>query len=261
MSLFASTADYYRRFRSGVPREVAELLSEITPLGSPRRHLDVGTGTGFVVQALRPYFDEAIGVDVDDELLTVARDEADRSLANHRETFIQGPAETFSLEPAWLVHIVTVCRAFHWFDRPTFLEHVIQYMHKGGTLAVLGDQSIWAGGAEWKDAARDVVQEVLGGARRAGTGAYQSPSGSFLDDLASAGFTGITARTVPVTRTRTVESVIGLLHSMSFASPAVLGSRIGNFDTRMREELTPLVDDDGFLIDDNEFYIYWGTRP
>jgi len=261
VSLFASTADYYRRFRSGVPREVAELLNEIAPLGSPRRHLDVGTGTGFVVQALRPYFDDAIGVDIDDDLLAVARADAQQATASRRETFVHGPAESFSLEPGWLAHLVTVCRAFHWFDRPAFLAHVIGFMAPGATLAICGDRSIWAGGQTWKIAARDVVQEVLGNARRAGTDMYQSPSGSFLEDLESAGFTGITARTVPVSRTRTVDTVIGLLHSMSFASPAVLGDRIDHFDTRMHDELTPLVDDDGLLIDDNEFYIYWGTRP
>lgn len=240
---------------------MAELLSENAPQRSPRRHLDVGTGTGLVVQALRPFFNDAIGVDVDDELLAVARAETDQSIANRRETFIQGPAESFSLEPGWLAHLVTVCRAFHWFDRRAFLEHVIQYMEQDGTIAVLGDQSIWAGGDEWKDAARDVIQRVLGPERRAGRGTYKRASGEFVDDLADAGFTAVTSTRVPVRRSKSVESVIGLLHSTSFASPAVLGDRIEEFDTSMRDVLVPLADEDGLLIDNNEFYIYTATRP
>ncbi|WP_167132602.1 class I SAM-dependent methyltransferase [Paramicrobacterium chengjingii] len=261
MSFFASTADYYRRFRSGIPEDVSRVLSESAPNGSPRRLLDVGTGTGFVVQALLPYFDEAIGVDVDEELLAVARADTSDEIANRRARFIHGPAESLTLEPGWLAHLVTVCRAFHWFDRPAFLTNIIGYMADGATLSVFGDRSIWAGGQDWKIAARDVVQEVLGEARRAGPSTYGQKSGSFIDDLDNAGFTGITARTVPARRTHTVDSMIGLLHSTSFASPAVLGDRIDHFDARIREELSPLTDEEGTLVDDNEFYIYTGTRP
>lgn len=261
MSLFASTAEYYRRFRAGVPEEVAHHLSENAPQGSPRRLLDVGTGTGFVVQALRQYFDEAIGVDVDEELLAVARAEANDETGNRRESYIYGVAESFTLDPKWLAHLVTVCRAFHWFDRPAFLHHVIGFMAPGATLAIFGDRSIWAGGQDWKRAACDVVQEVLGDARRAGSGTFQQNSGNFVDDLHRGGFTGITERTVPVNRIHTIDSVIGLLHSTSFASPAVLGDRIAHFDARIRDELAPLADGDGYLVDDNEFFIYTGTRP
>ena len=52
MSTFAGTIDYYRKYRPGIPSEVAEILSAAAPQRRPRRLLDVGTGTGLVVEAL-----------------------------------------------------------------------------------------------------------------------------------------------------------------------------------------------------------------
>nr|WP_157312248.1 class I SAM-dependent methyltransferase [Microbacterium sp. MAH-37] len=255
--MFASTAEHYRRHRSGVPAEVAEILADAAPQGSPRHLLDVGTGPGFVISALLPWFDEAIGVDLDADLLAVAREE----LPGDRVGLVQAPAESFETPETWSAHLVTVCRAFHWFDRPVFLRHVAERMAPDAVLAVFGDQSIWAGGDEWKDRTREVVQEVLGEQRRAGAGTYDRPAGRFEDDIADAGFHGVTTTRVPVVRTKTVDGVIGLMHSMSFASPAVLGDRAGEFDRILRERLEPLADGDGLLTDHNEFQIILATRP
>lgn len=257
MSLFASTAEYYRHYRSGIPADVAAVLNDAAPAGRPRRLLDVGTGTGLVIDALLPQFDEVVGVDRDAELLAVA----DAEFTGAPVRLMNAPAEAFSLEPGWQAHMVTVCRAFHWFDREAFLARIPSMMVADGTLAVFGDQSIWAGGDEWKDRARAVVQEVLGEHRRAGDGTYARPARTYTEDLADAGFTGIDERLVPVVRTRTLDSVIGLLHSMSFASPAVLGDSVERFDRRIAEELTPLVDAEGLLTDHNEFHIVTGRRP
>lgn len=51
MSLFTGTIDYYRQFRPGIPREVADIFDAAARHQTPRRLLDVGTGTGLVVEA------------------------------------------------------------------------------------------------------------------------------------------------------------------------------------------------------------------
>ncbi len=66
--------------------------------------------------------------------------------------------------------------------------------------------------------------------------------------------------TVPVQRKRTLESVIGYLHSTSFAAPRLFGDRIEEFDRALRDRL-PASATDGVFIDDNEFGILLGRRP
>lgn len=58
MSLFHGTVGFYRQFRPDIPAEVADVLEAAAPAGSPRRLLDIGTGTGLVVEALRGRFDD-----------------------------------------------------------------------------------------------------------------------------------------------------------------------------------------------------------
>lgn len=230
-----------------------------TPVGVPRRLLDVGTGTGFVLQAFADRFDDLVGNDPDPDLLAVADRELSPLVAIGQVRLIPGSAEEFVTPDGWSPQLVTVCRAFHWFDRPRFLAHVHAMLPPGGVLAVFGDHSIWAAHAVWKDAVLNVVQEFLGTDRRAGDGLYQAPAGDYADDLVRSGFRNVRRERVPVQRTQTIDSVIGYLHSTSFASLAVLGDQANAFDARVRERLEPLIDADGLLVDDNEFDIVTGT--
>lgn len=121
-------------------------------------------------------------------------------------------------------------------------------------------RSVWAANAPWKTATIDVVREFLGEERRAGAGTYRAPTHDYADDLVRAGYRSVVRQSVPVRRTHTVESVIGYLHSTSFASLAVLGDRTGAFDDQLPEQLAPFVDADGLLVDDNEFDILTAHR-
>jgi SAM-dependent methyltransferase len=259
VGLFTSTAEFYDAYRSGVPDDVADVLSAAAPSGVPRRLLDVGTGTGFVIRALLPAFEEAIGVDPDRDLLAVAGRGLEVDVAAGRVALLHATAEDFVVPPGWRAHLVTVCRAFHWFDRPRFLERAAASLVPDGTIAVFGDRSVWASNAAWKAVALETVQEFLGRERRAGAGTYRAPEGDYADDLRRAGYRDVERRTIPVTRTRTVDSVIGYLHSTSFASLAVLGDAADAFDDRLRERLDPLVDDTALLVDENEFTVVTAT--
>jgi SAM-dependent methyltransferase len=256
--VFASTAEFYGAYRADVPPVVARRLEEAAPSGGVdgvRRLLDVGTGTGFVITALSPYFDDAIGVDPDPELLSVASRSLASQIAQHRVTLLRGTAEDLTVPSGWRPQLVTVCRAFHWFDRARFLARAGDVLAPGGVLAIFGDRSVWAANAPWKTATLEVLREFLGEERRAGAGTYRAPTHDYADDLIEAGYSSVERQSVPVRRTRTVESVIGYLHSTSFASLAVLDDRADAFDDQLAERLAPFVDTDGLLVDDNEFDI------
>jgi methylase of polypeptide subunit release factors len=72
VSLFTGTVRFYRQYRPGIPDSVAAVLDAAAPHGSPRRLLDVGTGTGLVVQALLGRLHDIIAIDNDPDMLTAA---------------------------------------------------------------------------------------------------------------------------------------------------------------------------------------------
>lgn len=72
MSAFAGSAQHYPRYRPGIPKDVAEIRDAAVPRRQPRRLLDIGTGTGLVVEALLARFDEIIAIDTYGEMLAAA---------------------------------------------------------------------------------------------------------------------------------------------------------------------------------------------
>jgi SAM-dependent methyltransferase len=258
VTLFRGTAEFYRQHRSGVPADVAAVLVEAAPQRRPRSLLDIGTGTGFVVEALQADFDDVVGIDVDADLLRVAR----RSLHardGQQLRFLECSAEQFQPPGGWTADLVTICRAFHWLDRPTVLARLDAYVATDGVVAVFGDNSIWAANAAWKSEVKAVLVDFLGERRRAGDGTYRRPR-PYTEDLAGSPFSAWTRLSVPVRRERTLDSVIGYLHSTSFAAPRLFGDRVGEFDQALRERL-PAYATDGVFVDENAFDLLLARRP
>jgi len=150
VTLFQGTAGFYRQHRSGVPANVAAIVAEAAPQRRPRSLLDIGTGTGFVVEALQTSFDDVIGIDIDTDLLQVARGVV-QPLHGQRLRFIEANAEQFQPPNGWAADLVTICRTFHWLDRPAVLTHLDQFVASDGAVAILGDNSIWAANAPCLD--------------------------------------------------------------------------------------------------------------
>lgn len=258
MTLFQGTAEFYRQHRSGVPAEVAAVLVEAATQRRPHRLLDIGTGTGFVVDALLDSFDDIIGIDPDAALLEVALSSV-HPRPGQQLRFVESTAEQFSPPGGWIADLVTICRTFHWLDRPAVLARLDQQVTADGVVAIFGDNSIWAANAPWKSEIKAVLAEFLGEQRRAGDGTYRRPR-PYTDDLDQSSFSHWTQQTVPVRRERTLDSVIGYLHSTSFAAPRLFGDRLQEFDEALRVRL-PEHASGGVFVDDNEFTILLARRP
>lgn len=143
--------------------------------------------------------------------------------------------------------------------RPRVLDRLASIVAPDGVVAVFGDNSIWADNAGWKSEIKAVLAEFLGADRRAGSGTYQRPA-PYTDDLDASEFCDWEQLTVPVRRERSLDSVIGYLHSTSFAAPHLFGDRLGEFDEALRERL-PQHSENGMFIDHNEFGILIARRP
>lgn len=115
--------------------------------------------------------DEVIGIDVDADLLAVARRSVEPR-PDQQIAFVQARAEEFVPPAGWTADLVTICRTFHWLDRPLVLDRLDQIVAPDGAVAILGDNSIWADNAGWKSEIKIILAEFLGDRRRAGAGTY-----------------------------------------------------------------------------------------
>ena len=72
-ALYAGSAPYYAVGRVSYPIALAEALAEQLGLDGSGRLLDVGCGPGSLTLLLAPWFEQATGVDADQDMLAEAK--------------------------------------------------------------------------------------------------------------------------------------------------------------------------------------------
>ncbi|RBO88494.1 MULTISPECIES: class I SAM-dependent methyltransferase [Nocardia] len=260
MSMFTGTVEYYRKYRPGIPESVAVLLDQAVPQRKPRRLLDVGTGTGLVVEALLGRFDDIIAIDNDPDMLAAAEAALRPQLPVGTTLALSAiEAEDFMPPDDWKADLVTICRAFHWIDQEVMLQRLDSQVAPDGAVAIFGDSSFWAAGSPWKSAVRSVVKDFLGDERRAGDGTFKHHDRPYSEIMRESPFSHVEEFTVPVHRTWSAESILGYLYSTSFAAPHLFGGRLSEFEQAVRQQLAKFSSDDSFP-EDNEFVIRIGRR-
>ncbi|SHN52698.1 Methyltransferase domain-containing protein [Geodermatophilus obscurus] len=261
MNLFAGTAPFYRKYRPGIPPAVADVLDGAVPPGTPRRLLDIGTGTGQVVEALLGRFDDIIAIDNDAEMLAAADSQLRPQLPPGTTLLLrQSTAEAFESPSGWLADLVTICRTFHWLDQQAVLARLEGQVQPHGAVAIFGDNSFWVATSPWKRAVRSCIQQFLGEERRAGAGTFSTHDRPYSEIMQESPFSVVEEITVPVHREWTSETIIGYLYSTSFAAPHLFGDRRDAFEQALRETLRKFSDDDTFP-EENEFLLRIGRRP
>lgn len=260
MSLFTGTVGFYRQYRPGIPDSVAAVLDAAVDQRSPRRLLDVGTGTGLVVEALLGRFDDIIAIDNDADMLAAAEAALRPALPEGASLVLdQTTAEDFVPPTGWHADLVTICRAFHWLDQAAVLAQLDAQVNPRGAVAIFGDNSFWVATSPWKTAVRSVIQDFLGEQRRAGGGTFNHHNRPYSEIMQESQFHQVDEVTVPVQRMWTADSILGYLYSTSFAAPHLFGERLEEFDNTARARLAEFSDDDTF-VEDNEFLIRIGRR-
>ena len=261
MSNFAGTAIYYNRYRPSIPSEVAEyLIFEANRYAPATRLLDLGSGTGQVVEALYHNFNEIIAVDSDAEMLNIAEKKL-RLIVSEETTisFYNCRAEEFLAPINWTASLVTICRAFHWMDQEKILKHLSNCISSTGAVAILGDRSFWQADTPWKKAVRKVIQDFLGEKRRAGKGVFSHHDRPYSEILKESPFSNVTEFTIPVCRTWNTESIIGYLYSTSFAARTLFGKKIDEFEYKIKIALAEFSKDDIFY-EENKFITLIGRK-
>lgn len=253
MGLFTGTAEYYDKYRPGLPAEVVSVIMQAVK--APVALLDLGTGTGRVLEQFAPYFSDIIAVEPDADMLAIAQ----RRLAPYPAHFANTAAEDMKLPRGWQASLVTICRAFHWMDQQRVLRLLEPHVARTGTIAVFSDNSFWQAADPWSKVVREILQAYLGPERRTMLGTYKPPREYFGETFVSSVFTRIERHSVPVVRTWSLDEIIGYLYSTSFASHAVLGAKAEHFERELRAALAGLSPENSF-VEHNQFDILLASR-
>ena len=135
---FSENAPHWDRIRSLYidEREVEAALVEIVAAASPRDLLDIGTGTGRVIEVLAPRVGQALGIDQSREMLAVARVNLERAgIANgmvRLGDMYQLPLPDASFDA------VVIHQVLHYADRPAMaIAEAARVLRPGGVLAVV----------------------------------------------------------------------------------------------------------------------------
>ena len=218
MSLFKGAAEYYARYRPGYPPELIAQLAAAAGLDGTGRLLDLGTGTGQLAVPLAAHVEEVVAVDVEEEMLAQLPSTIRK---------VHGRAE--DVDESWgSFRLVTIGRAFHWMDGPRVMERLARVTRQ---LALVGDSHEYS---EAQTTVLEITRELLGERPK-----MKQPTVRYEDALAQSPFDDVTLISVEVERTWTIEQLIGLAYSTSYASLQCIGDRREEFERTMRERLKP----------------------
>ncbi|HTZ34455.1 MAG TPA: metalloregulator ArsR/SmtB family transcription factor [Stellaceae bacterium] len=135
---FRDSAPHWDRIRSLYvdEREVEAALVEIVAAAAPRDLLDIGTGTGRMIEILGPRVGQALGIDQSREMLAIARVNLERAGAANGMVRLgdmyQLPLPDASFDAA-VIHQV-----LHYADRPAAaIAEAARVLRPGGVLVVV----------------------------------------------------------------------------------------------------------------------------
>ena len=240
--LFEGTAAYYSRYRFGYPAELFDFLVERFNLSRGSHVLDLGCGTGQVAIPLAKRHMPVRAVDPDIAMLAEGlRVESESGAVG--VAWQRGDDKNLAELGLPRLGLCIMASSFHWTDRDALLVKLDQMIEpKGAVVLVDGARGTWTGAEQdWGEASRDVIREFLGPERRAGGGTYTHPKDRHRVVLERSPFRCVEHRVFPAKKVLTIDQIIGLQLSMSFASPAQLGSNIDAFKERLSQRLREII--------------------
>ena len=137
------------------------------------------------------------------------------------------------------IDLTVMGKSFFWMDRERTLLDLYSLTNPGGGVAVIDDgHPVEGSSAPWRDLIWVVIRRWLGEERRAGVDrVYAHPKEEHALILKRSPFRDYETVVIPVTRTSTLDELVGGLFSASYCSPPVLGDLKDGFEADLRKEL------------------------
>ncbi len=250
---FKGTAAYYARYRPPYPDILFVRLRERFGLDGTGRLLDLGCGTGQMALPLAGSFEQVIAMDPEPEMLAHGASAAGRlHIINLR--WIEGSSEDLGPHLGSF-RLVTMGRSFHWMDQEVTLRTLSGMIEPGGGLVVIDTSSDSAANA-WQQAVKKVMRRWLGDTRRAGSATQERHEAV----IARSPFARMEVYRLRYQRAWSIESIIGYVRSLSFASIEVLGGRQQAFEADLRRALLRMAPA-GHFVEDVELGAILAWKP
>jgi SAM-dependent methyltransferase len=252
------TAADYDRFRLPYAEALVELVRAELALDGKGMLVDLGTGTGQVARALRPFFTRVVAVDDEPDMVEYGRTRTERD--DDGIEWRLGRAEDVEF-PTGSIDVVASGNAFHRFDRPLVTAKASRWLSPDGVIVVLWSNGPMRRDEPWQRELSRVIDEWLA---RSGAG-ERIPAGwernEYTDDvvLRDAGFDRQVERTTTLRHAWSVDAILGFLHATSFASRAALQEQLDRFDADVRDVLLG-VDPSGMFNQDVTFGARFARR-
>jgi SAM-dependent methyltransferase len=231
------------------PSALADLLVDVLNLDGRGRLLDVGCGPGSLTLLLASHFEEAVGVDADEQMLAEAERQAVVAGITN-VAWVHAKGEDISPDMGHF-RAASMAASFHWMDRGRVAGLLRQRLVDDGV--VVSVRATMQRGVDGmaplphprapRQQIDALVAEFVGEGRRAGLGYRQlDPEDEHARKDArifrAAGFTGPTRLEVPGwVVDRDAEEVVASVFSMSYAAPHLFGDRVGQFEDELRTML------------------------
>ena len=227
MGRFASTVEFYARYREPYSPDFFRKVSEQLAWTGREHLLDVGCGPGLLTLGFAPYVAHATGIDPEPGMLHAARAAAARA---HNVTFTQTRLEDFTTPRRF--EIISIGRALHWLDRDPALRKLDELLAPGGCILICGAPSVEGELSPWLKAFNDTR-------RRWVTEDETRYRANGADWFAGSRFEESGTISVTELRTVSVDDLIGRALSRSNTSPQILGDRRPAFEAELRKALDP----------------------
>ena len=234
---FAGTANYYAQFRVPYPKVLIDDLLERAGVLGDGKLLDLACGPGRIAIPLASSFREVWAIDLEPEMIEVARQEAkDRGVPN--VTWMVGKAEDLALEP-FAYQLITIGDAFHRLDHWLIAKQAFHWLSTGSCLAVMGCYNLQRGTEPWQRIIVDTVGKWVDGNASTDEPSAKPEPGSGSDEsvLRDAGFSDVESFSFVHPQIWTLETIVGHLYSTSRCSKKVLGDATADFEADLKRSL------------------------
>ena len=233
--LFRGGVKYYLKYRSTYPSLLIDRVAWLCQITATSRVLDLGCGPGILARAFAPFCGAVVGVDPEPDMIEAAK----KHLADYADKASFLCASTHELsEDMGTFSMVTIGRAFHWMDRGATLDLLDKLIDERGAVVLFRDPAVKVPENEWRKAF-DRVFDDFASTEAARLGAQTLLMATDEAHLLRSAFRKLERISTVVTRSLTIDHLIGRAFSMAGTSPDDLKERLPAFEEAMRSALAP----------------------